>query len=137
MPAVSCRKEYLEQSHGITAKRNFNYTDGSALNLHYYWGIAAVVSIRFLYPVLSRMVEAVSLRRGPVIIGGLFLLFLADCAVSGAACIRQRLRREGRIAVYPVERFLDRHYPDERLAAIFTEIRIVSGKECGRETKLS
>ncbi len=119
------------------SKKKFQLHGRICLEFTFYWGIAAVVSIRFLYPVLSRMVEAVSLRRGPVIIGGLFLLFLADCAVSGAACIRQRLRREGRIAVYPVERFLDRHYPDERLAAIFTEIRIVSGKECGRETKLS
>lgn len=107
------------------------------LEFAFYWGIAAVASMRCLYPVLSRMVEAVSLRRGPVLIGGLFLLFLADCAVSGAACIRQRLRREGRRAVLAVERFLDKHYPDERLAKIFTEIRVVSDSECGCETKFS
>lgn len=119
------------------SKKKFQLHGRICLEFAFYWGIAAAALMRFLYPVLSRMVEAVSLRRGPILVGGLFLLFLADCAVSGAACIRQRLRREGKRAVWAVERFLDKHYPDERLAAVFTEIRVIHDGECGCETGLS
>ena len=119
------------------SKKKFQLHGRICLEFSFYWGIAAVAVVRFFYPVLSRMVEAISLRRGPILVGGLFALFLADCAISGAACIRQRMRREGKEASTVAEHFLDRHYPDERLASIFTEIRVVS--DCGYEqkTKLS
>lgn len=119
------------------SKKKFQLHGRICLEFAFYWGIAAVAVMRFFYPVLSRMVEAISRQRGPILIGGLFVLFLADCLISIAACVRQRLRREGKEAATALEQFLDRHYTDERLAALFTEIRVVSDRGCGRETELS
>ncbi|MCM1536965.1 MAG: putative ABC transporter permease [bacterium] len=118
------------------SKKKFQLHGRICLEFAVYWGIAAVAAVRLIYPILSRVVESFSQRRGPFIVGGLFVLFLADCLISIAACVRQRFRREGKEAVTALEQFLDRHYPDERLAELFTEIRVAADSEFDPETDL-
>ena len=107
------------------SKKPFQIKGRICLEFAFYWGIAASGAGFVLLPLLSRlMITLKNLHLIPAL-EWLFLLFLADCLISFLACFRQRLRRQGKPADTRLEEFLDNHYPDERLDAIFTEIRIL------------
>ena len=48
------------------------------------------------------------------------IFIVVDVALSGAACYRQKERIQGINAKNDVDRFLDKHYPDEKIDKIYT-----------------
>ncbi len=101
---------------------------GGRINLLFcfFWGIAALVWLKFVYPFLSRLIERVPKRVGTWL-SRLFIVFMVfNMAVSALALARYSDRAEGKPAENVFERFLDEHYPDERMEKIYPNAKMTS-----------
>lgn len=94
---------------------------GGRINLLYcfFWGIAAVVWIKLLYPQMSKLVEFITGRTGKWLTRLLVIFMAANVMVSVAALARYDARGKGVSAEQPWEQLLDEHFDDERMGRIY------------------
>lgn len=94
---------------------------GGRINLLYcfFWGIAAVVWVKGLYPRLSGWIERVPMRPGKVLSWVFLAFFCCNIAVSSLALCRSSQRAEGLPAESGWQEYMDARYGDERLAQIY------------------
>ena len=101
---------------------------GGRINLLYcfFWGIAAVVWLKLVYPVLSRWIEKLPIRTGKLLTWALILFMLVNVILSALAMGRF-VQRQGNPAPAnnAVSRFLDERFPDERMERIYPNILFV------------
>lgn len=84
-----------------------------------YWGIIAILYLKVIYPAFQKM-EPLTKKVGVRIFTICFMLFMTfDIVISCMAGNRQQERRQNILADGPVDEFLDRTYPDERLNKIY------------------
>ncbi len=101
---------------------------GGRINLLYcfFWGIAAVVWLKILYPLFSGMIEKIPKKTGVPVCRFLILFMVFDILISAMALGRYSERQtEGAAPETAVERFLDRHFPDERMERIYPNAILV------------
>ena len=94
---------------------------GGRINLLYcfFWGIAAVVWIKGVYPVMSAWIEKIPIRFGKIATWLLLVFFCVDMAVSGLALIRSSEREKGIPATSSWQQEMDEHYGDDVLKKIY------------------
>ena len=94
---------------------------GGRINLLYcfFWGIAAVVWIKGLYPHFSRWIEKIPKLTGYIASWILILFIAADITVSAAALIRYDQRAGGPAAESGWERIIDTNFDDARMRQIY------------------
>ena len=94
---------------------------GGRINLLYcfFWGIAAVVWIKLLYPRFSGWIEKMPVRIGKILTWILLLFMCCNMFVSAAALIRSDQRNQGIEATYAWQKILDERFDDERLERIY------------------
>lgn len=94
---------------------------GGRINLLYcfFWGIAAVVWIKGLYPHFSRWIEKIPKLAGYIASWILILFMAADITVSAAALIRYDQRAGGPAAESGWERIIDTNFDDARMRRIY------------------
>ena len=87
---------------------------GGRINLLYcfFWGIAAVVWMKGVYPFLSRWIEKLPARMGKVVCSVLLVLLAADMLVSALALARYSERQAGKAEQTAVWQALDEFFPD-------------------------
>ena len=87
---------------------------GGRINLLYcfFWGIAAVVWMKGVYPFLSRWIEKLPARAGKILCSVLLVLLAADMAVSALALARCSKRQAGEAEQTAVGQALDEFFPD-------------------------
>lgn len=90
------------------------------------WGILGLVWIKSVYPFLSRWIERIPRKIGIPLTWVLVVFMAFNLAISGAAVARQAQRLEGVPATNVFSRFLDAHYPDERLKKVYPNMRFVA-----------
>ena len=102
---------------------------GGRINLLYcfFWGIAAVVWLKAVYPRLSGLIERIPPRVGKIGTWVLVVFMLFNMAVSALALDRYTQRQNGTESWYPapVTEFLDRSFPDERIERIYPNAILV------------
>lgn len=100
---------------------NMPFNLGGRINLLYcfFWGIAAVVWIKGLYPKASRLIAWIRRKTGWVLTALLVLFMAADICVSMMALIRYDSRAGGSEAVSGWERAMDEHFGDARMERIY------------------
>ena len=94
---------------------------GGRINLLYcfFWGVAAVVWIKIIYPFLSGLIERIPKKAGSVL-SYCFLMFMAvNIVVSGAALGRYAERKSGIPAENSIEVMLDDRFHDQRMERIY------------------
>ena len=93
---------------------------GGRINLLYcfFWGIAAVIWIKWMYPFFSGWIEKIPVLWGYILTWVLVVFMAADIAVSSMALIRYDRRSEGMQADNVIEKLLDEHFDDERMERI-------------------
>lgn len=104
---------------------------GGRINLLYcfFWGIAAVVWLKFFYPLFSSWIERIPVKMGKVITWILFVFMLCNVAISGLALARYSQRQQdGTKAVTQLEALLDKRFPDERIEQIYPKAKVVDQK---------
>ena len=105
---------------------------GGRINLLYcfFWGIAAVIWFKGIYPKLSALIEKIPPRTGIFLTWLCIGFMLVNAALSGLALSRYDERqREGLIRqeeMGPLDRFLDTHFPDERMERIYPNAKTVN-----------
>lgn len=110
------------------AKKAFNINGRVCLQMSIMWGILGLLFIKFFYPLISRTIENFKPRFGKVVGTILFYFLVIDCIFSFLVSLRQTERRNGIEASNAWEEWIDDYYTDEKLAEIYTEIRIVKKK---------
>lgn len=100
---------------------NMPFNLGGRINLLYcfFWGIAAVVWIKFLYPKISEWIEKIPIKTGKIITWVIIVFMCCNMAVSGLALIRSEQRSRGAEAKYRWQEILDERFDDERLERIY------------------
>lgn len=94
---------------------------GGRINLLYcfFWGIAAVVWLKKLFPPISALIEKIPLKPGKVLTVVLVAFMAANMTVSSLALYRSSTRADGQPAQNSMETWLDTHYNDEVMAKIY------------------
>ncbi len=110
----------------------FAFNLGGRINLLYcfFWGIAAVVWMKLLYPRLSCWIEKLPRRAGTVLCNVLILFMIVNCLISALALARyeERQRADEKtpvIAENALEEFLDEHFDNERMERIYPNAKLV------------
>ncbi|MDY3919061.1 MAG: putative ABC transporter permease [Candidatus Limivivens sp.] len=110
----------------------FAFNLGGRINLLFcfFWGIAAVVWFRIVYPFLSGMIEKIPEKIGKLLAWVLIVFMVWNVAVSSLALIRYTQRNtktfeEAEIQYQELNQFLDSHFPDERMERIYPNAKIV------------
>lgn len=94
---------------------------GGRINLLYcfFWGIAAVIWIKNLYPLFSGWIEKIPVLWGYVMTWILIAFMAVNIAVSSMALIRYDRRAEGRSPRNAVEQLIDERFNDTRMEKIY------------------
>ncbi len=94
---------------------------GGRINLLYcfFWGIAAVVWFKKLYPPISKLIERFPIRIGKIATWVLLVFMVVNVFVSCAALVRYDLRAEGVPASNGLECWIDEKFDDTRMERIY------------------
>lgn len=94
---------------------------GGRINLLYcfFWGIAAVVWFKKLYPWISGLIERIPMRIGKIATWVLLVFMCCNVLVSGMALIRCDERRRGIPAEQEWQQTMDERFDDVRMARIY------------------
>ncbi len=100
---------------------------GGRINLLYcfFWGIAAVVWMKGLYPVFSGWIEKIPRKPGKIITWAAIAFISVDMAVSALALYRYNDRLTHPEPDNALEEYLDTHFDDERMAKIYPDAKAV------------
>lgn len=111
----------------------FVFNLGGRINLLYcfFWGIAAVVWMKLLYPRLSSLIEKLPMKAGKILCHAMIVFMLVNCLISALALARYTERNtagadRGEVtAESELDKFLDSHFDDERMERIYPNAKIV------------
>lgn len=100
---------------------------GGRINLLYcfFWGIAAVIWVKRVYPVLSGLIEKVPMKIGIVVTWIMVVFLCVDIAVTCAAMGRYQQRVQGIEAQGPVTQWIDDTFPDEWMRERYQNMKLV------------
>lgn len=100
---------------------------GGRINLLYcfFWGIAAVVWLKGIYPLLSGWIERIPRKLGPVLTWIAVVFMVWNMAISALALARYSARQTGAAPQNQLERQLDEHFPDSRMQRIYPKAKFV------------
>lgn len=110
----------------------FRFNLGGRINLLYcfFWGIAAVVWMKLLYPRLSEWIEKIPIKPGKILCNVLIVFMAFDILLSAAALSRYEERQTSRKTeageVSSLDEFLDLHFDDVRMERIYPNAKIVN-----------
>ena len=110
---------------------------GGRINLLYcfFWGLAAVVWFKGLYPRLSALIERLPERSGKWAVRFLLLFMCCNMAVSAMALIRSDQRSRGVPAQASWQEIMDERFDDARLERIYPNAIRVEQEERAQEEK--
>ncbi|MCM1189958.1 MAG: putative ABC transporter permease [bacterium] len=109
----------------------FAFNLGGRINLLYcfFWGIAAVVWLKIIYPVLSRWIEKIPKRFGTILFNILIVFMLFNMAVSSLALARYNERHAAdsgaSVETSALDLLLDSRFDDERMERIYPNAKLV------------
>ena len=100
---------------------------GGRINLLYcfFWGIAAVVWMKVLYPRFSGWIEKIPKIFGTWMTWILLLFMIFDICLSGLALNRYTVRQTGEGIETAADGWLDTHFSDERMERIYPNAILV------------
>lgn len=111
----------------------FAFNLGGRINLLYcfFWGIAAVVWMKLLYPKLSFLIEKLPMKAGKLLCHVMIAFMIVNCLISALALVRYTERntngeaKEKTASESALDEFLDGHFDDERMERIYPNVKIV------------
>ena len=98
---------------------------GGRINLLYcfFWGIAAVVWMKILYPRISAWIEKIPVKQGKIISWILVVFMSINVTVSGLALIRSTERQHEIPAEAGWQKIMDKQFDDERMEKIYPNMK--------------
>ena len=102
----------------------FNINGRINLLFCFFWGIAAIVWLKLLYPGASKMIEMITPVAGKVMTYIVMLFMVLNMLVSGLAIGRYVQRKAGNESLSSIGIFLDHVYTDELIENIYPNMKI-------------
>lgn len=98
---------------------------GGRINLLYcfFWGIAAVIWFKKVYPVLSAWIEKIPVLPGKIITWMLTVFMFVNIIVSSMALVRYDQRAKGIETENTVLEWVDTHFDDDRMKQIYPKAK--------------
>ena len=100
----------------------FNINGRICLLYSVFWGILGVMWIKDIYPRMSRWILKIPNKLGKGLTWALLAFMIFNTVMSGLTVLRWTNRREGVPAANAFERYLDIHYPNERMEKIYANM---------------
>ena len=99
----------------------FKFNLGGRVNLLYcfFWGIAAVVWLKLLCPLMEKWIEKLPVVGGKLLTWVLIVFMCCNVAVSCVALVRHDQRSKGVEATSGWQKWADVHYDDAKMAKIY------------------
>lgn len=94
-----------------------------------FWGVAAVLWVKDIYPRMCRWIGKIPNRCGKPLTWVLAVLMAGNVALSAAALARMDARQLGAPPRGAVDRYLDQHWPDARLYRVYSNLVYVGTPE--------
>ncbi|MCM1544482.1 MAG: putative ABC transporter permease [Ruminococcus sp.] len=107
------------------SNRPFNINGRVCLLYSIYWGLLGIGWIKFIYPLMSKLIEQMPVNVGTVLTWGFIAFFIFDASISAAAGLRMDKRAEGAAPQNFVEEYLDTHFDDDRMHKIYANSQSV------------
>ena len=101
-------------------KQPFNLNKRINLLYSLYWGIASLIYIKVLYPILNTGIKKVPIKIGKVIVRIVFIIFIIDLVISTTNGMRYQDRRHGIPPRNFIEEKYDEYFPDEYMESRFS-----------------
>lgn len=89
-----------------------------------FWGLAAIVWVKDLYPRLCRLIGHIPNRLGKPLTWLVALFMLVNIVISAAALGRWHQREQNIPPRDPIEHFLDQHFPDSRIYKTYPTLKV-------------
>lgn len=115
------------------SKYRFNL--GGRINLLFcvFWGFAAIIWFKLLYPAISKLIERIPVAVGKIITWGIVVFMISNMAVSSLALVRYDQRGKGAPAAAQWQVWMDEHYGDAQMEKIYPNAK-PAGKEQRRDS---
>ncbi len=97
----------------------FNINGRICLFYSLMWGALGVLWIKRIYPLLSLVILQIPNKIGKILTWVFLAFFIVNIIVSGFVMARWTLRTSGKPAESAITRYIDEHYPDERMEKLF------------------
>ena len=117
----------------VFGKVFWDYSDipfnlGGRINLLYcfFWGIAAVVWMKKIYPVHSSWIQKIPMKFREIITWILIVFMVANMLVSTLALARYDERAHQKPAANAIEQTIDAHFPDARMEKIYPNAKAIN-----------
>lgn len=91
----------------------FNINGRINLLFCFFWGAAAVIFIKHIYPILTKLIEKIPKKFGRIMTYTLFAIFMIDLFITGCVMMRYNRRAEGLDATNIVEELCDKYADDD------------------------
>lgn len=94
---------------------------GGRINLLFcfFWGFAAVIWFKHLYPLLSRLIEKIPVIAGKLVTWALIVFMCCNIVMSVLALTRYNQRSQGIECAYSWQTWMDTHYDNEKMELIY------------------
>lgn len=103
----------------------FNLDGRTNLMYALIWGFLGLVWVRYLYPWASMLIEKIPKRAGSIITTFLIVFMLINAFMSVSATYRWTQRTEGVPASNSFDRYLDKHFDDDKMNFLFPHMKDV------------
>ena len=102
------------------SKHSFNLNARINLLFSIYWGVASLIYIKTMYPLLNNSIDKIPEKIGKVLVRILFIFFMFDLVISTTNGMRYQARRHGEPPRNFIEEAYDKYYPDEFMEERFS-----------------
>ena len=89
------------------------------------WGLFGLLFVQVVYPFLSKMIEKIPYNIGEISYKILLVFMIINITLSMGACLRQKMRREGKKPYTIVGEFFDNFYSDEVIKNIYRNAKYI------------
>ena len=84
-----------------------------------YWGILGLVWLKFIYPLLLKVIHSISIKPGKVLFWIAFVFIVSDMVLSCAAVFRYEERKEALPPANHAEEVLDEYFDDAYIKRVY------------------
>lgn len=103
----------------------FNLDGRTNLMYALIWGFLGLVWVRYLYPWASMLIEKIPKKAGSIITTFLIVFMLINALMSVSATYRWTQRTDGVPASNSFDRYLDKHFDDDKMNFLFPHMKDV------------
>lgn len=108
------------------SKIPFNLNGRINLLFCFFWGFAAIVYIKLLYPKLTLIIEKIPKKIGTIVTNLLIIIFMIDLLITGSVMLRYNSRKQGIEATNIVEKLCDKYADDEFMTRHWSNMKSVN-----------